>query len=251
MTSANASPNVLLEQSPANHPSFSDLYPFRRGAPAQPLTSWQKFTGQERTGALRNVCEENVLYCAQRMPMVQHMLQALKAAGCPVTFARHLSCESCLPGNDAGVNHGGYDETRNQVFVCGNNAVNVGDVHTVLIRGLLTMYEACTARVDFKNVDHLACLEVKQANLTSCNFLNYLSQKFGRLGITREHARCVRATAQYRMINARFVDPEVAVAAIDRVFDKCYKDLEPIGRRCGSAWDMELARNEAYLFGQE
>ncbi|TRY61697.1 hypothetical protein TCAL_17180 [Tigriopus californicus] len=247
-----ASPGaVILEQSPTASASFADLYPFRRGTPSRPITSWEKFLGHERTGALRNVCEENVLYCAQSLPMVRHMLQALKAAGCPVMLQRHLSCETCQPGNDAGVNHGGYDELHNQVFICSNNAVSVGDVHATLIRGLLGMFEACTARVDYRNVDHLACLEIKQANLTSCNFLNYLSQKFGRLGLAGEHARCVKATARYRLMNARFVDETVAHAAVERVFKQCYQDLEPIGRRCGSAADIELARNEAYLFGHE
>ncbi len=47
-----------------------------------------------------------------------------------------------------------------QVFVCANNARNVGTVHGALVRGLLSMFDACAVERDPRSVDHLACTEV-------------------------------------------------------------------------------------------
>ena len=46
---------------------------------------------------------------------------------------------------------------------------------------------------------------------------------------------------------AKFVPKEKAVKVVNRVFDKCYADLEPLGRRPINAKDMKRAYNERYL----
>lgn len=46
------------------------------------------------------------------------------------------------------------------------------------------------------------------------------------------------------------VSDEVAEAAINRVFTKCYNDLEPVGRRIRrNSTDMPKAYAEAHLYG--
>ena len=46
---------------------------------------------------------------------------------------------------------------------------------------------------------------------------------------------------------AKFVPKEKAVEVVNKVFDKCYADLEPLGRRPINAKDMKRAYNERYL----
>ena len=49
---------------------------------------------------------------------------------------------------------------------------------------------------------------------------------------------------------ARNVSYEEAEAAVQKVFKKCYKDLEPIGRQLKhSSTQVDLAYSEAYLLG--
>ena len=45
--------------------------------------------------------------------------------------------------------------------MCANNARNVGTVHGALVRGLLSMFDACAVERDPRSVDHLACTEVR------------------------------------------------------------------------------------------
>lgn len=61
---------------------------------------------------------------------------------------------------------------------------------------------------------------------------------------------CVKKKAFLSMMAARNCSQEDGLAAIDRVFDRCYNDLEPIGRRPrGSKVDIELACEEAMNLG--
>ena len=46
---------------------------------------------------------------------------------------------------------------------------------------------------------------------------------------------------------AKFVPKEKAVEVVNKVFDRCYADLEPLGRRPINAKDMKRAYNERYL----
>lgn len=41
---------------------------------------------------------------------------------------------------------------------------------------------------------------------------------------------CVKFKARNSVLTVRNIDKEEADAAVDRVFDRCYPDLEPVGR---------------------
>jgi inner membrane protease ATP23 len=59
--------------------------------------------------------------------------------------------------------------------------------------------------------------------------------------IKKQHAECVKTKALGSVMAVRpDVTKEEALAAIDKVFIKCYNDLEPIGRR--------IRRNSADMF---
>ena len=63
----------------------------------------------------------------------------------------------------------------------------------------------------------------------------------------KKHKTCVKFTALESLEKARFVPKEKAIEIVNKVFDKCYLDLEPIGRRPIDKKDMKRAYNERYL----
>merc|ERR1719308_755320 len=153
--------------------------------------------------------------------MVKNMVSALKASGCPVDITRDIQCEMCQPGKN--IEHaGGYDAALNQVFICANNADNTGHVHGALVRHLIQMFDACVNKYDFQNAEHLACTEVRKANLANCGYLVHMQQPWASVRWQNAHAECVRNTAVDYMIKTKFVKPEIAEKAVDKVFDKCY-----------------------------
>ena len=179
-------------------------------------------------------------------PLVPLLLASLAKAGCPTTLARHVVCEPLPRGL-----LGGYDRELNQVVLCSEKCTDLGLVETILSHELVHMYDQCTARVDWQDVGHLACSEVRAANLVHC--LGPLS------GALRDgappfssHAACVEAKAVRSVKAVAGLGEQAARAAVREVFTRCYNDLEPVGRRCKGWGEQELARREAqWLAGRE
>ncbi|MPC32784.1 Mitochondrial inner membrane protease ATP23 [Portunus trituberculatus] len=63
---------------------------------------------------------------------------------------------------------------------------------------------------------------------------------------------CVKTKAMYSVKCTRNVTLTEAKAAVDRVFDRCYNDLEPIGRRLRrNSPDMHKAYKERFIYGYD
>ncbi|KAG7307548.1 hypothetical protein JYU34_007754 [Plutella xylostella] len=41
---------------------------------------------------------------------------------------------------------------------------------------MIHMFDYCRNQLDFKNMEHLACTEIRAANLTHCSFMSAWSQ---------------------------------------------------------------------------
>lgn len=148
-----------------------DLYPERRGEEFKP--KWSRillgFEGHENMDKIK--CERNVYWCVKNSPLVKLMMGALKSSGCPIDLRRHISCEVC----DSSVT-GGYDPVLNQIVVCQNMAKKEGMVQGVLTHEMIHMFDYCNNDLDFRNIDHLACTEIRAANLAHCSFLSAMMQ---------------------------------------------------------------------------
>lgn len=71
--------------------------------------------------------------------------------------------------------------------------------------------------------------------------------------IKQQHAECVKTKAIGSVLAVRpDVSKEEARAAVDKVFTKCYNDLEPIGRRVRrNSADMMRAYTERGNYGYD
>ncbi|KYN29075.1 PREDICTED: mitochondrial inner membrane protease ATP23 homolog isoform X2 [Trachymyrmex cornetzi] len=226
----------------------SDMYPERRGGKFQ--HSWLKilFGAQGRESIDKNRCEHNVYKCIQEGPIIKLMMGALKSSGCEIDIRRHISCEVCNPSVT-----GGYDSELNQVVICQNSAYNENMVRGVLVHEMIHMFDYCRNKLDVKNIDHLACTEIRAANLGHCSFMSSLLQGDSSfINIKATHQNCVKHKARLSVMAVHKVSKEVAEAAIERVFTKCYNDLEPIGRRVRrNSFDMPRAYAEGHLYGYD
>lgn len=113
------------------------------------------------------------------------------------------------------------------------------------------MFDYCRNNLDFKNIDHLACTEIRAANLAHCSFLSAVSSGDASFfNIKEAHQNCVKNKALSSVLAVRNVSQIEAMRAIERVFPKCYPDLEPIGRRLRrNSADIERAYAEGYYYG--
>ncbi|KAH8282072.1 hypothetical protein KR054_005304 [Drosophila jambulina] len=245
-----------------------DLYPERKGETFKP--KWTKvlfgLEGQENIDRFK--CEQNVYWCVKNGPLVKLMMGALKSSGCPIDLRRHISCEVCDPTVT-----GGYDPKLNQIVVCQNMAKNKSMVHGVLTHEMIHMFDYCNNDMDFRNVDHLACTEIRAANLAHCSFLSAMFQgDASPFNVKEAHQvgemlllkisillplqfvfqNCVKTKALASVLAVRNISKEDAIAAVERVFPKCYADLEPIGRRIRrNSTDQQKAYMEGPMYGYD
>lgn len=223
----------------------SDLYPERKGN--KPRSWWNKVLRiKEREELSKIKCEGNVYNCVKDSVLVKLMMAALKSSGCEIDIRRHISCEVC----DKSVT-GGYDPQLNQIVVCQNSATSKNMVQGVLSHEMIHMFDYCRNKLEFDNLDHLACTEIRAANLCHCSFLSsWIQGHASFFNIAETHQNCVKEKAMQSILAVRKVSEEVARAAVLRVFDRCYNDLEPVGRRLRrNSLDMNKAYLEGPLYG--
>lgn len=134
-----------------------------------------------------------------------------------------------------------------------NIAKSEGMVQGVLAHEFIHMFDYCRNDLDFKNIDHLACTEIRAANLTHCSFMSALVQGDSSIfAIKATHKNCVKSKALASVLAVRKVSLDEAIESIERVFPKCYADLEPVGRRLRrNSTDMQKAYMEAPLYGYD
>lgn len=128
-----------------------------------------------------------------------------------------------------------------------------GVVQGVLTHEMIHMFDYCQNNLDFKNIDHLACTEIRAANLAHCSFLSaWTNGDASPLNIKETHKDCVKSKALSSVMAVRNVSKLEAIDAIERVFPKCYADLEPIGRRLRrNSNDMYKAYEEGFYYGYD
>lgn len=223
-----------------------DLYPNRRKPKDAPIANLLQGKGRENIDQIK--CERTVYKCIKTSPLVKLMMAALKSSGCEIDIRRHISCEECSPTVS-----GGYDPGLNQIVICQNVVSSKGIIQGILTHEMIHMFDYCRNQLDFKNIDHLACTEIRAANLTHCSYLSALMNGDISLGTVKEmHQICVKNKALASILAVRKVSKEDAIDAVERVFSRCYPDLEPIGRRLrrGSE-DMFKAYAEASYYGYD
>ncbi|CAL1539910.1 unnamed protein product [Lymnaea stagnalis] len=173
-------------------------------------------------------CTTHVKKCLASNPKVKLMVGALESYGCPVEFSRHISCEPCL-----GTVSGGFDPKSMQVVVCQNNVRNTDICCNVLAHELLHAFDFCRAKVNFENLRHLACTEIRAANMFHCSLGAAInSGEASVFNIKERHQLCVKNKALQSIMLVRNVTKLEAMTIVDEVFDRCYNDTEPFGRRC-------------------
>ncbi|XP_023369491.1 mitochondrial inner membrane protease ATP23 homolog isoform X2 [Otolemur garnettii] len=103
-------------------------------------------------------------------------------------------------------------------------------MNRVVTHELIHAFDHCRAHVDwFTNVRHLACSEVRAANLSGdCSLVNEIIRL--RFGLKQHHQTCVRDRAVLSILAVRNISKEVAQKAVDEVFESCFNDHEPFGR---------------------
>lgn len=207
-----------------------DLYPDRTTAEQKsPSLKQSLFTFNHK-------CRVMLQFAMETSPYAKLLLSAMNSSGCKVLKDRHLSCEDC-----DGTVSGGFDAGSSQIVLCQNNIHQQSHMNRVVTHELIHSFDHCRAHVDwFNNYRHLACSEIRAANLSGdCTFNNELSRF--HFGLKKHHQECVRGRALRSILTVRKISREEAEKIVDEVFDSCFNDHAPFGRIPHSKKDAKFA----------
>merc|ERR1711872_1109331 len=99
---------------------------------------------------------------ACRLHPIGFLLHKLKTMGCEVSLDNErLLCEPCGKGF-----LGGFDPDAKEVILCEDNLTSQRQLNRILTHELIHAYDVCRTQYDSNNLQHLACSEIRAANLS-------------------------------------------------------------------------------------
>ncbi|RSH83234.1 Mitochondrial inner membrane protease atp23 [Apiotrichum porosum] len=153
-------------------------------------------------------------------PMIVFLLKHLKMAGCEFPSSA-MQCHPCDPSRA-----GGFSPAHG-ILLCQNRVSSKKHMEDTLAHELIHAYDHCKFKVDWMNLRHHACTEIRAANLSGdCRWSREVQR--GHYAFSKQHQACVKRRAVLSVKdhpNCKSV--EDAERAVNEVWDSCFKDTRP------------------------
>ncbi|KAK2462891.1 hypothetical protein APHAL10511_005089 [Amanita phalloides] len=166
-------------------------------------------------------CEKTKEYLKNYSPAVVFMLKHLKSSGCEVPPS-NIFCAPC------DMTHaGGYSPEHGAVVLCAGHFFSQTHMEHTLVHELIHLYDHCKFKVDWKNLRHHACSEIRANSLSGdCRYTRELRRGF--VAFSKQHQACVRRRAAESVAaNPACPDPATAERVVNEVWDSCFHDTRP------------------------
>jgi inner membrane protease ATP23 len=217
-----------------------------RAVSSAPL-AWHVLTHQHRT-SLSPVPPPTLLTLPSHpaAPRIHTLIRQLETAGCPLNGGG-IVCEDAFGSAPVAA---GYDSSRHLVVMnpgVPSSFLNQGEWTRAVAHELVHAFDACRAKFDPDDCSHIACTEIRAANLSGdCDFGVELSRAPSKMllgGLGGHQQACVKRRAELSLSMHEpcaakkgeqagmgpdgkpvLTAPQRTVAA---VWDRCYKDNAP------------------------
>ncbi|RDB15692.1 Mitochondrial inner membrane protease ATP23 [Hypsizygus marmoreus] len=223
-----------MDDSSEKSSSSSSSLPESSSQPTTAFERWRRkamlvtglgVTEEERLADLRihqtRNCEKTKNYLMNYSPAVVFMLQHLKNSGCPVP-PQNVLCAPC-----DWTRAGGFSPDPGAVVLCSGHFFSQKHMEHTLMHELVHMYDHCKFKVDWNDLRHHACSEIRANSLSGdCRYTRELRRGFA--SFSKQHQACVRRRAAIS-VAANPACPDVAAAekAVNEVWDSCFSDTRP------------------------
>ncbi|KAI8359720.1 peptidase M76 family-domain-containing protein [Mortierella sp. GBAus27b] len=165
-------------------------------------------------------CERRKEKLIKNSPGVRFMMNNLAKAGCPLS-KNMLQCAPCDITKS-----GGFSKDHG-ILLCSSGFFSQKHQEHTMIHEMIHMYDHCVFNVDWDNLRHHACSEVRAAALSGdCNWSREF--KRGIYTFTKQHQECVKRRAILSVEgNPSCPSRAAAERAVNAVFESCYNDTRP------------------------
>ncbi|KAK9447662.1 Atp23p [Limtongia smithiae] len=154
-------------------------------------------------------------------PIVRYMRDQIELLGGRVS-RENIICANCDQTVAGGFNpHMG-------IMLCQNYVLSKTHVEDTLAHELIHVYDEMKFHVDWMNLKHHACSEIRASNLSGeCRMMNQIV-RYKQFKFVRHHQDCVRRRAVLSLMgNPNCKDRDHAEKVVDQVWDSCFKDTRP------------------------
>ncbi|KAL7422777.1 Mitochondrial inner membrane protease atp23 [Cryptotrichosporon argae] len=153
-------------------------------------------------------------------PIIVFLLNHLRLSGCAFP-ASSIQCHPC----DA-ARAGGFAPAAG-VLLCQDRFASKKHMEDTLAHELIHAYDHCKFDVDWANLRHHACSEIRAANLSGdCRFGREVQRGF--YAFSKQHQVCVKRRAVLSVAaNPACADAATAERAVNEVWESCFKDTRP------------------------
>ena len=169
-------------------------------------------------------CYDRIQACLTKNRSIQRLLMALEKVGCPIDVDRHFICEN----DDVGQVRAGFDSHHCQIVVYPNGIHSSNELCSIIQHELIHAFDYCRNRMDFRNLQHLACTEIRAAALSDeCSIFHHISKSTHPYRWKNQHKPCVRHRAQQSISAIARLANEDIEKLINDIFTRCYNDTNP------------------------
>lgn len=166
-------------------------------------------------------CEENKEWVLKYSPIVRFMSEQIHKVGGNIN-EKTVICDHCDE-----LKAGGFNPELG-ILICQNRVFNRLKFEDTLAHEMVHAYDHCKFEVDWMNLRHHACSEIRASTLSGeCRAMNQIVRN-GIWKFDRGLQNCVkrRATLSVRG-NPNCQSDEQAAKVVNEVFDSCFHDTRP------------------------
>ncbi|KAF9514984.1 hypothetical protein BS47DRAFT_1484718 [Hydnum rufescens UP504] len=158
----------------------------------------------------------------RQSPAVTFMTQHIGQQGISVD-ASNIVCRPCNKERS-----GGFSPGLQEVLLCQDGFHSKKHMEDTLVHELIHLYDHAKFKVDWNDLRHVACSEIRAANLSGdCKWDRELMRR-GILGFTKHHQVCVRRRATLSVAqHPACKSEEDAKRAVNEAWESCIGDTRP------------------------
>lgn len=159
---------------------------------------------------------------------VKTLQQALNALG--VATGGLVRCDHCPDGVEVA---GGYVPADRQIVLCQQwMAKQPAEVQNTLAHEMIHAYDDARAYVDWTNLKHQACTEIRAASLSGdCTWTREVDRGNVVFRLSGAGSMCVKRRAELSVaMNPACTSSTAAREAVEAVFAHCFADRAPFSR---------------------
>ncbi|KAL4399133.1 Mitochondrial inner membrane protease Atp23 [Malassezia pachydermatis] len=175
-------------------------------------------------------------------PMVRFMVKQLTMLRCdPVsprenegklgkdTLPPKLLIASCPPDIAGGFSPSapGRPPSEAGVLLCANRIYSKSHLEDTLAHEMIHWWDHCRFQVDWNNLRHHACSEIRAASLSGdCRWMREVNRR--HFAFSKQHQECAKRRAILSVrANPACKDDETATRVVEEVWESCFYDTRP------------------------